>query len=123
LLLIFRLLFRRTVPALVAVALIGIVLFLPESGSTSAYVVMQVVRLVVLGFVLFRSGILGFATGMNLWALIIHLPLTPRPASWYAGAMVLSLAFIVAPALYGFWTSQAGRPLFRDEILGPAARR
>ncbi len=123
LLLIFRLLFRRAVPAFVAVALVGIVLFLPDSGSTAAYLVSQTIFLVVLGFVLFRSGILGFATAMNITALITELPLTPRPASWYAGATLLSLAFITAPALYGFWTSQAGRPLFRDEILEPVARR
>jgi hypothetical protein len=33
---------------------------------------------------------------------------------------LLALTFVAAPALWGFWTSQAGRPLFRDEILEPA---
>jgi hypothetical protein len=122
-LLIFRLLFRRTVPALIAVSLIGIVLFFPDSGSTTAYLVGQAATLVVFGFVLFRSGILGFATAMNVMSLILSLPLTPRPAGWYAGVTILSLAVIVAPAVYGFWISQSGRPIFKDDILGPAARR
>jgi serine/threonine-protein kinase len=122
LLLIFRLLFRRTVPAMIAVSIIGIVLFFPDSGSPTAYLLNQVATLVVFGFVLFRSGILGFATAMNVTSLLTSLPLTPRPAGWYAGATVLSLAFIVAPAAYGFWISQSGRPLFRDDVLGPAAR-
>jgi hypothetical protein len=56
-------------------------------------------------------------------SLLVQMPLTPHPAGWYLGAMLLALAFIVAPALYGFWTSQAGRPLFRDPILEPAAQR
>ena len=51
------------------------------------------------------------------------LPLTPHPAGWYLGTMLLALAFIAAPALYGFWTSQAGRPFFRDDILEKAAER
>jgi hypothetical protein len=37
--------------------------------------------------------------------------------------MILTLAMITAPALYGFWTSQAGRLLFRGELLEPAAER
>jgi uncharacterized membrane protein YadS len=81
------------------------------------------VRLVIIGFVLFRSGILGFATTMTVSALITQLPLTPHPAGWYAGATLMSVAFIVATAAYGFWISQSGRRMFKDDILGPAARR
>ena len=122
-LLIFRLVFRRTVPAFVAVSLLGIVLFFPDSGSATAYLIAESIYFVAIWFALFRSGLLGFATAMNVFFLIDQLPLTPHPAGWYAGATLLSLAFIVAPALYGFWTSQAGRPFFRDEILGTAVRR
>lgn len=46
--------------------------------------------------------------------------LTPRPSAWYLAAMLLALAFVVTPALYGFFTSQADRPLFGDAILEPA---
>jgi serine/threonine protein kinase len=123
LLLVFRLLFRRTVPALVAIALVGLVLFFPDSGSIPAYVVGVLVSLTVVFSVLFRAGLLAFATMFGVSALIDRMPLTPHPAGWYAGAMAMALAFIVAPALYGFWILQAGRPLFRDEILEPAARR
>jgi hypothetical protein len=31
--------------------------------------------------------------------------------------MLLALGFVAAPALWGFWTSRAGRPFFRDEVL------
>jgi len=122
LLLAFRLLFRRTIPAFVAVSLVGTVLFVPDSGSIPAYLVAQAITLVVFGFVIFRAGLLGFATTMNVGALIVSLSLTPRPASWYAGATLLTFAFIVAPAAYGFWISQSGRPMFRDDVLGPASR-
>jgi hypothetical protein len=46
------------------------------------------------------------------------VPLRLDPAGWYLGAVLLGLIFVAAPALWGFWTSRAGRPLFRDEILG-----
>jgi len=57
----------------------------------------------------------------SVGSLIGQMPLTMHPSGWYLGTMLLALGFIAAPALWGFWTSQAGRPLFRDEVLEPAA--
>ena len=66
---------------------------------------------------------LGFATIFYLSFVLDEMPLMPRPPGWYLGSFVLTLAFIAAPALYGFWISQAGRQLFHDEILERAAGR
>jgi serine/threonine-protein kinase len=122
-LLIFRLVLRRTGLAIAAVSLLVIVLFFPDSGSVSGYLVGVSVAIPMVWFLLFRVGLLAFATMFFVSALLENMPMTLQPAGWYAGAMFLSIAFIVAPALYGFWTSQAGRPFFRDELLEPAARR
>jgi serine/threonine-protein kinase len=123
LLLIFRLLFRRTAAAVIAVSVLGIVMFYPGTGSVPGYVIGQIIALVVFFFVLFRGGLLAFASLFTVSALIDELPLTLHPSGWYLGTMLFSLVCIAAPALWGFWTSQAGRPLFRDEILEPATRR
>jgi serine/threonine-protein kinase len=123
LLLIFRLLLRRTWAAIVAVSVIGLVLFYPSSGSVPAYIAGSCVSLFLVWFVLFRIGLLAFATMFTFSSLLAEMPLTPQPAGWYVGGMLLALAFIVGPALYGFWTAQAGRPLFRDELLEPVAGR
>jgi len=123
LLLIFRLVLRRTGPAILAVTLLGMVLFNPASGSIPGYLVGMSLLLAIAWLVLFRVGLLSFAALLMVWRLLDEIPLTPGPAGWYLGAMLLSLAAVVAPALYGFWTSQAGRPLFRDEILEPAGQR
>jgi serine/threonine-protein kinase len=119
-LLILRLLLRRTVPAAVVVGLLGSILFYPETGSIPGYIVGFVVTIALFWGVLSGSGLLAFAAMFQVYRLLDQLPLTPHPAGWYQGSMLLALAFIVAPALYGFWTCQAGRPLFRDEILEPA---
>jgi serine/threonine-protein kinase len=116
LVLALRLLFRRNAPAFIGVALVGLVLFRPESGSIPAYVLSFVFYSVVAAFVLFRAGLLAFAATTTVTSLVGELPLTAHPAGWYAGATLLSLAFIMAPALYGFWISQAGRPMFRDAL-------
>jgi serine/threonine-protein kinase len=122
-LLLFRLVLRRTVSALVAVSLLGMVLFSRDAGNIPAYLVAYCAWMAICWFVLFRAGLLAFAAMFVVSGLLEVLPLIPNPPAWYLGTMLLSLAVVVAPALYGFWISQAGRPLFRDEILEPAARR
>ena len=122
-LLIFRLLLRRTWAAVVVASLVPIVLFYPDSGSIPGYLVSILLWLVIAWLVLFRAGLLGIAVWFTITFLMDQIPLTPHPSPWYLGATLLSLACIVAPALYGFWISLAGRPLFRDEILEPAAPR
>ena len=108
-LLIFRLLLRRTGLAIVAVSLLATVMFYPDSGSIPRYLVGICLVLPIAWLVLFRAGLVGFAAMFAVNALLEELPLTPRPAEWFLGPMLLSLAVIVAPALYGFWTSHAAR--------------
>ena len=119
LLLIFRLLLRRTGLALVVVSLVAMALFYPESGSLPGYVIVTFLSLVLAWLTLFRVGLLALATTINVSSLVAQLPLTPHPAGWYAGATLLSLACIVGLAVYGFWTSRAGRPLLRYDVLEP----
>lgn len=121
-LLILRLLLRSTAPALIVVSLLGATLFYPETGSIPGYIVGWVFNFAIFWGVLFRFGLLAFATMYHVLRLLDQLPLTLQPDGWYLGAAVLGLAVIAAPALWGFWVSRAGRPLFRDEILEPSKR-
>ena len=59
----------------------------------------------------------------HVYRLLDQTAADVAPGRLVPGATALALAFIVAPALWGFWTSRAGRPLFRDEILEPASQR
>ncbi|HVR95981.1 MAG TPA: serine/threonine-protein kinase [Thermoanaerobaculia bacterium] len=121
--LIFRLLLRRTSAALIAAGLVGTVLFYPDSGSIAGYLATSLLMFGIAWLVLFRAGLLAFAAMFTFYRLIDTIPLTPHPAAWFLGTTLISLAFLVAPALYGFWISRAGRPLFRDEVLEAPARR
>ena len=122
LLLLFRLLLRRTGPALVVVSTLGTLLFYPSSGSVAGYLVGMSCFLVIFWVVLLRVGLLAAAAAFTMRALLTEMPLMPQPPAWYLGPMLLALVCIAAPAFYGFWVSQAGRPLFRDEVLEPAVR-
>src|SRR5262249_22272043 len=123
LLVILRLLLRRTDLAVIAVSVIAILIFYPESGNTPGYLLGFSLTVVIAWLCLFRFGLLALATAMNIAALVAQMPLTWHREGWSLGVTLLALAAVTAPALWGFWTSQAGRPLFRDTILEPAANR
>src|SRR5262249_18593210 len=122
-LLIFQLLLRRMWAAVPAASLVGMVIFYPDSGSPAVYLGKILVLTILFWSVLFRGGgLLGFAAMFAVSALAAQMPLMPQPPAWYLGTMLVTLAAIAAPALYGFWISRAGRPLFREEVLAPARR-
>jgi len=123
LLLTFRLLFRRMVPAVIALSLCGMLLFQPTSGSVPAFLIGFTVILAIAWVLLLRFGLLAFATMFCTSGLIETAPLTLTPAAWYAGSMLLALAFIAAPALWGFWTSRGKRALFGEDLLEQAERQ
>jgi serine/threonine-protein kinase len=123
LLLLFRLLFRRTPLAMIVLSLWGTVLFLPESGSIPGFLIGFAVINVIAWTLLFRFGLLAFAAFFCTSALIEQTPLTPSLSSWYAGSMILSLLVAASPALWGFWTSRGKRALFGDDVFArPSAR-
>jgi serine/threonine-protein kinase len=60
---------------------------------------------------------LGFLAGlvMNLtFFALLAAPLTANFSAWYAGNGLAVAAFLLALAAFGFYTSQAGRPIFQD---------
>jgi len=60
---------------------------------------------------------LGFLAGIVMmltqWTLG-SAPLTANFSAWYAGNGLSVVAFFLALAAFGFYTSQAGRPIFQD---------
>ncbi len=121
-LLIGRLLLRSTAAAFVLVSLVGMALFFPQTGSVPGYIVGWAISMTIFGVVLFRFGLLALAAQYHVLRLLDQLPLGLQPDGWYLGATLLGLTAIAAPALWGFWTSRGGRPLFRDEILEASKR-
>jgi len=71
---------------------------------------------------LFRYGLLSALTaGFVVWVLS-YVPATFDLSVWYADRVLLGLAAVFALIGFGFFTSLAGRPLFRDVLAEPASK-
>ena len=65
-------------------------------------------------WVYLRLGLLaGIVLNLTFDTLLVA-PLTSKFSAWYAGNGLAVVAFFLALAAFGFYTSQAGRPIFRD---------
>jgi hypothetical protein len=49
--------------------------------------------------------------------ILQNVPLTTQTSSWYAGISLAGILLMAAMALYGFYTSLGGRPLFGGAVL------
>jgi Protein kinase domain len=80
----------------------------------------QVEILIVMGvtvLLLRRLGLLWFL-GMFVFASLLgDFPLTTQSSAWYAGISLAGILLMAAMALYGFYTSLGGQPVFGGAVL------
>jgi serine/threonine-protein kinase len=114
-LLVMRLLLRRTWIALGVVIALTLALFNPGSGHPAPWLIGLLVLATVHWLVLFRFGLLPVVLGTTVGKVLLVLPLTYDLTAWYGYVTVVVLCVTVGVAVWGFWIALAGRPLFRDE--------
>ena len=81
------------------------------------------ITIAISALVIVRFGVLA---SVALWftfycAIAGNAPWTTSVSVWYARTTMLAIAAILALAIYGFRTTLAGRPLWRDELQKAAA--
>ncbi|HEX8249703.1 MAG TPA: serine/threonine-protein kinase [Pyrinomonadaceae bacterium] len=64
-----------------------------------------------------RFGVLAMASGFVFYHLMVFYPITMEISAWYAGDFVLCVIALAALAIYGFYTSLAGQPIFQGNLL------
>jgi len=116
-LLILRLLLRRTWIALTVFTVLAAVLFNPGTGLPLPYLAVFMVSTAIFWTIFFRIGLLPVILGATISDLLRLLPLTFDLSAWYGYVTVLTLLVTVGIGVWGFRAALAGRPLFRDEIL------
>ena len=64
-----------------------------------------------------RFGLLAHYSFFFFWNLTFGVAITANFSSWYAGATFFSFVVLMGLALYGFYISLAGQPLFKGKLL------
>jgi predicted Ser/Thr protein kinase len=115
-LLMLRMILRRDRLAAIAAWLIGAsVLSLTHQSLAGVPFAMIAAFLAVA--VLYRYGLLATVSAIFVLHLIIFYPVTSDLSAWYAGDFLLALIVVLALAVYGFYISLAGQPVFRRSLL------
>lgn len=86
-------------------------------GPVLTAVVFGFITSTLLVTVAVRFGLVALMSAWLFWFLSFFFPMTTELTAWYAGDFVLDLTFLIALAVYGFYISLAGQPLFRGRWL------
>ena len=121
LLVVFRMLFRKPLPAMIGLV---VVFSLPAALASDDIWVTGAINLLVwtgLAFVLTRFGLLAIVAWIT-FNLVSAMPMAADTSVWFFGRTVVALIFYAALTGYGFWISLAGRPLLARDLLEEPAR-
>ncbi len=121
LLLLLRILFRK--PWLANGAFVALLLVLFTGGFTTDWVdwIVSAFVIVMILITMIRFGLLSLVVLSFAYPVLAIFPATFDLEHWYAGIGAIGPLAIVGLAAWGFWVSLAGRPIFRDELLGAPA--
>jgi hypothetical protein len=90
----------------------------PSSDPFSAVTLVSILITTSLTVFLFlRFGLLAVIASLFFQGLLGGFPLTAQMSAWYAGLSIAGMLLIAAMALYGFYTSLGGRPMFGGGVL------
>ena len=113
-LLLLRIVLRSVWLAACGFVLVNTVFFcLQEPEATYSTWICIGLAVTLCAWILVRFGLLATVVAYAVVAFLT-LPITTDSSAFYFGNGLLVMGLVFALALYGFFTSLAGRPLFRD---------
>jgi hypothetical protein len=68
-------------------------------------------------FALKRYGLLAVISALFFFNLGVFYPMTTELTAWYATDFTIAMGICIALAVYGFYISVAGQPLFGGKLL------
>jgi serine/threonine-protein kinase len=115
-LVILRLVLRRTWLVVAVFFLLAIGAYWPAYSSPTVHLIFTSLNVAIFLGVLFRHGFLAIVVANIVWFPLGNIPITYEVSSWTFGGTVMVLAVVFGLAIYGLRISLAGRPLFPDEL-------
>ena len=113
---ILRLIFKRD---WVATVLVGLLFCVPSIGAQNPLIdaLFTAPFIVAYLWILRRFGLVALTVLYFVDQLADQMPLTTPLTAWYVEGGMVGVVVIVAVALYGFYVSRAGKPLFAGDAL------
>jgi hypothetical protein len=117
-----RILLRSTWAAAIIYVLGATVIFFPtyKVPLSSLILVMlmpMILALAIQLLLLFRIGLLALIAAPLVYQFLYIYPITVQTSAWYFGISLTGLFLLLAFALYAFYTSLGGQPLFGRAVL------
>jgi serine/threonine protein kinase len=110
---LIRLLLRKEwLAVLVALLLVSLFSALGNQDHPVLNAAFEVVLWGMALLILIRFGLLPLMVALCINNLLEVSPLTTHLSAWYAGSTIFAFSVIVALAIFGFYTSTAGKPRF-----------
>ena len=116
-LVVLRALLRKEWAAGAAFVLLMTAVFAPAFQNDPGAIVSTLVWLGLAVFLLIRFGLLAGLANAVIYFLLKQFPLTFQGSAWYAGISLAVILLMAALALYSFYTSLGGRPIFERAVL------
>jgi hypothetical protein len=116
-LVLLRALLRKEWAAAVAWVLLFTVLSAADSQSAPIFLVFFLILSSLFVFLMIRFGLLTLVANFVFWQVLSNFPLTTQSSAWYSGISLTGILLIAAIALYAFYTSLGGRPVFGGAVL------
>ncbi|MBA3356012.1 MAG: hypothetical protein H0U18_08755 [Pyrinomonadaceae bacterium] len=117
LLLLFVIVLRRERLAFVALWLLVTLFTTLISQASLLMIPFTALSAFLVLFALKRYGLLAVISTLFFFHLSIFYPITTKLSAWYATDFTIALIICLALALYGFYTSLGGQPLFGSKFL------
>jgi len=117
LLLLFVIVLRRERLAFVALWLLVTLFTTLISQASLLMIPFTALSAFLVLFALKRYGLLAVISTLFFFHLSIFYPITTKLSAWYAIDFTIALIICLALALYGFYTSLGGQPLFGSKFL------
>jgi serine/threonine-protein kinase len=117
-LVLLRLLLRRTWPAVAVWILVATIMITPGTGPVFLDLAVMVFLVGFYAVFLLRFGLLSVVTGLFI-ATLLYYPLTLDLSAWYANGSLVALLVCLSLMLYAFRVSLGRGPLFREEPARP----
>jgi serine/threonine-protein kinase len=114
--LLFRVVLRRNWLAVGTLWVVVVGINLLNAQTTLVQGALLILVFAIIFTLLFRFGLFCLLA-LVLFSSFEMFPVTLDPGSWYFGQSMLTLLLLAALAVYGFYISLAGKPVFRD-VLG-----